>query len=52
MVQKKLIWKANLLEGPVITATQMLSEESAIGKYPEEAVKMMAKIAPLKMLFQ
>jgi len=29
----------------------MLSEESAIGKCPEETVKMMAIIAPLKMLF-
>jgi pyruvate kinase len=74
-VQKKLIYKANLMSRPVITATQMLesmtdnirptraevtdvanaildgtdavmlSEETTIGKYPVETVKMITKIA-------
>ena len=75
VIQKKLIAKANRINRPVITATQMLvsmtdhirptrsevtdvanaildgtdatmlSEETAVGQYPVEAVKMMTDIA-------
>jgi pyruvate kinase len=74
-IQKKLIYQANLVGRPVITATQMLesmtenirptraevtdvanaildgsdavmlSEETAIGRYPIETITMMARIA-------
>ena len=45
LLQKRIILRSLQLGKPVITATQMLSGETAVGAYPIEAVSYMDRIA-------